>query len=656
MGEPNGKINQPLALELTSPLTLRLEPVQDLGPQQHPQQTPGSGLDAAQTLGPSSSTPPTPGPGGSEPAQLFLPLNDLIADDRRRDFFNKCAPLYKASMEGNWQTADRTLGDHESRHILIRCSITENCETMLHIAVSSEHPIFVQKLVDIMRKEDLGLQNLNGNTALGLAAITGNTQIASILVNNGNRDLLTMENKKQMIPLYIAALYGKHDMVSYLYDETNLQTWTDKDKRWVYLKCVEADLFDIALRIFQDHKEVAKLETQSVLGVLARKSSAFNETKQHIIQRYSVNSGRDVLQTNESEAMSLLREILTSIEEKPKKEIDVILRGRPDTLTHGRQLKYPSRVLFVAAEQGNIKFIVELIRKYHDLIWKINDDGLSIFHIAVLHRHESIYNLLYEIGSMKDSIVILKDQDGNNMLHLVGKMVGKKRLQEVSGAAFQMQLELLWYKEVESMVPPAYREKKNRYLQTPYELFTETHKELVIEGGKWMKGTASKCMVVSALIATIVFAVAYTIPGGYNQKDGFPMFLHNGPFLVFVILDAISLILSSTSILVFLSILTSRCAQEDFIESLPKTLMLGLLMLFLSIVAMMLSFSVSFFVLYRHMFIVVAIFISILALIPIISYARLQYPLFIDVYHSTYRSRYLFKPKKRMLYYQNPSA
>lgn len=146
-------------------------------------------------------------------------------------------------MEGDWKTADRILGDEESRHFLVRCSITENCETMLHVAVSSEQPVFVQKLVDIMQIVDLGLQNKNGNTALGLAAITGNTQIAKILVNNGNLGLLTMENKKQMIPLYIAALYGKHDMVSYLYDETNRHAWTDKDKRWVYLKCVEADLF-----------------------------------------------------------------------------------------------------------------------------------------------------------------------------------------------------------------------------------------------------------------------------------------------------------------------------------------------------------------------------------------------------------------------------
>lgn len=204
------------------------------------------------------------------------------------------------------------------------------------------------------------------------------------------------------------------------------------------------------------------------------------------------------------------------------------------------------------------------------------------------------------------------------------------------------------------MIPPLYKEKKNNDGLTPYELFTKNHKPLVTEGEKWMKGTASKCMVAAALIATVVFAVAYTIPGGYDQKTGFPMFLHNVPFIVFVILDAISLILSSTSILVFLSILTSRYAQEDFLESLPKKLLVGLSMLFLSIVTMMFSFSVSFFVIYRHKFIVIAIFISVVALIPIVSYAQLQYPLVKDVFSSTYGSRYLFKPKKPVLYYQNP--
>ncbi|GJQ95689.1 apoptosis inhibitor 5-like protein API5 isoform X1 [Tanacetum coccineum] len=69
--------------------------------------------------------------------------------------------------------------------------------------------------------------------------------------NKTNRGLLTLNNKKQTIPLYIDALYGKHDMVSHLYDETNSHARTYKDKRRVYMKCVEADLIESLTALFK---------------------------------------------------------------------------------------------------------------------------------------------------------------------------------------------------------------------------------------------------------------------------------------------------------------------------------------------------------------------------------------------------------------------
>ncbi|KAM0068637.1 hypothetical protein Hdeb2414_s0002g00075441 [Helianthus debilis subsp. tardiflorus] len=54
------------------------------------------------------------------------------------------------------------------------------------------------------------------------------------------------------------------------------------------------------------------------------------------------------------------------------------------------------------------------------------------------HRHEGIYNLLYEIGSMKDLISPFRDQNDNNMLHLVGKCAKQKRLEDVSGVALKV--------------------------------------------------------------------------------------------------------------------------------------------------------------------------------------------------------------------------
>ncbi|KAJ0644681.1 putative PGG domain-containing protein [Helianthus annuus] len=162
-------------------------------------------------------------------------------------------------------------------------------------------------------------------------------------------------------------------------------------------------------------------------------------------------------------------------------------------------------------------------------------------------------------------------------------------------------------------------------------------------------------MVVATLIATIAFAAAFTLPDGYNQNTGIPFFRTEPAFIIFVISDAVSLISSSTSVLIFLSILTSRYAEHDFLSSLPNKLLTGLATLFLSILTMMVAFSASFFVLYNKQLqwvpIEEPITITGLAGMPVIIFAILQFRLLRDVFVSTYRSKYLFKPKKRVLYY-----
>uniref|UniRef100_B9GHF1 PGG domain-containing protein n=1 Tax=Populus trichocarpa TaxID=3694 RepID=B9GHF1_POPTR len=95
---------------------------------------------------------------------------------------------------------------------------------------------------------------------------------------------------------------------------------------------------------------------------------------------------------------------------------------------------------------GNFQFLAELISSYPDLIWETDEEKQSMFHIAVLHRHASLFNLIYELGSMKDVITAYKDHMGNNMLHLVAKLPDQNRLNMVSGAALQMQRELVWFK------------------------------------------------------------------------------------------------------------------------------------------------------------------------------------------------------------------
>lgn len=76
-----------------------------------------------------------------------------------------------------------------------------------------------------------------------------------------------------------------------------------------------------------------------------------------------------------------------------------------------RLISKPGALIFDAAKQGNVEFLLILTRKYPNLVWnKVEEDDYSIFHIAVLNRQGHIFKLVYQIGSAKDLIVVYKDQ------------------------------------------------------------------------------------------------------------------------------------------------------------------------------------------------------------------------------------------------------
>jgi len=146
---------------------------------------------------------------------------------------------------------------------------------------------------------------------------------------------------------------------------------------------------------------------------------------------------------------------------------------------------------------------------------------------------------------------------------------------------------------VEKVLHPKFKEAENDDGKKPYEIFIESHEELVKEGEKWAKDTATSYTIVGTLITTIMFAAAFTVPGGNDDKTGLPIFLHDNIFTAFLMADAVSLFASATSVLIFIGILTSRYAEKDFLKSLPWKLLFGLLLLFLSVCSMIVAFSAA---------------------------------------------------------------
>ncbi|XP_016647399.1 PREDICTED: ankyrin repeat-containing protein At3g12360-like [Prunus mume] len=210
--------------------------------------------------------------------------------------------------------------------------------------------------------------------------------------------------------------------------------------------------------------------------------------------------------------------------------------------------------IFQAVELGVFEFIDRIFQASPDLVWSNNQNQRNPLQFAIECRQERIYSLIYRLDKTERNVIgNLGDTSNSNMLHMAAMLSPLAKLDNISGAALQMQRELQWFKEVETIVLPRMRDTLNAENLTPRALFTKNHKELVKEGERWMKETATSCTVVGALIITIMFASAFTVPGGNNGETGIPIFLKKKLFMVFIVSDAISLFSSTTSVLMFVS-------------------------------------------------------------------------------------------------------
>ncbi|KAJ9555673.1 hypothetical protein OSB04_010287 [Centaurea solstitialis] len=269
-----------------------------------------------------------------------------------------------------------------------------------------------------------------------------------------------------------------------------------------------------------------------------------------------------------------------------------------------------------AVDSGNHEIIEDCIKAYPSTIW-VTASVFYLFHLAIHERQERVYNLVYQMGNDKSSVASYVDPETReNALHIVAKLAPARRLKTVTGAALQMQRELQWFNE-------------------------------------WMKGTASSSTIVAALIVTVAFAAAFTVPGGNineGKDEGKPVYLNNGAFMVFIISDAVALFSSVTSVLMFVGILTSRYAEDDFLYTLPKRMTIGLISSFLSLTATVVAFgaTLSLVLLDKVKWIIAPL--VIMACIPVALYALLQFPLLYELLNNTYGRSIFHRENRRMIH------
>ncbi|KAH7839124.1 hypothetical protein Vadar_000016 [Vaccinium darrowii] len=564
-------------------------------------------------------------------------------------------PLYRAIRISDWESATKFFIKEPNA---VRDPITFSSETALALVVrSSKRNQFLKKLMERMSPEEVAWTDNVGKTALHKAVASGNNVAAKLLVEK-NPELPNIEDQYGELAVHLAAIRGNRELVEYLWEVTKLDGDPNPFEGQLgaaLFRClIYGELYDMASTFLQRYPKLASMEPSPVLGIINRRTSFRSGTRLNFFQRliYSVSQKLHAMFWDVAEKLVPTIKSVRETKLIHHQALNLIKRLCQEVVRSPKAGNIFRGLLLNAATMGISEIVEEILEVFPSAFYFTYQRGQYLLQIAIENRQENVFNLIYQMDENQDYFLSTRDKFKNNALHTAGNFASRQQLSlqaSVAGAALQMQRELQWFEAVEKLLHPRNRYARNNEDKTPQDVFTETHNDLVEKGEKWMKDTASSCTIVAALIVTVVFAAAITVPGGINS-NGLPIFLNDGVFVLFGVFDALALFSSTASLLMFLSIFTARYGEQDFLYSLPRKLIIGLVTLFLSIIFMMIAFGATLKIVFGYKKEWVVIPVVVLSSVPITLFALLQFPLLLDMIRSTYYPGIFRKRSNRILF------
>ncbi|XP_056166388.1 uncharacterized protein LOC115679384 [Syzygium oleosum] len=604
------------------------------------------------------------------------PTNEASQDGRRSTkarpalkFNENHRPLFEAASKGDWKAAEQILNEDCEAITAKIMTFGNESITVLDIAVMAEQDQWVENLIQRLPSE---YDNSFFRRAIYNAARGGRIRMIKALVDN--------EPNKVSYALWIATRFApmQKEVIRYLARRTTSTPDYDTMR-----SLIMAGHLDIGLNLARRYPDVAiseDLECDNILGALVRMESYFRSGATlnfwerciyKCIPLYLVDTSFDYSKDMKTDRVALaLKRIKISLWNLATISAPFIKRIGESKLRHKCSFELANLVLKVkkthietlellelllssgivldAASRGISEIVKSCLIHFPELMW---DDNFAkeLIKVAVNGRQVELYRLV----KAYNGVAKLSDDGLTNrdLMEAVVKWSPGCVPADVSGAAFLMQRELQWFKVLEDTSDPSFKslklvETKETRGKTYWEVFVEQHDDLLKEARQWIKETSSSGIVVATLITTVAFTAAFTVPGGNDDSTGIPIFLNKGSFLVFIIADALALFSSVAAIMMFLAILLSPCAIEDFYHSLPRNLTLGLSLVFVSLPYMLVAFSSAITIILSNQLKWISIPITLLMVFPVGLFSILQLPSYIEMVESTYWPR-LYHPLKR---------
>nr|GMD73518.1 protein ACCELERATED CELL DEATH 6-like [Ipomoea batatas] len=484
----------------------------------------------------------------------------------------------------------------------------------------------------LVRIEELGIKNDDGDTPLHKAARFGQKEAANIILS-ADINLAWAANILGETPLYVSAAAGEGEVFSMLarYD-TSQSTLKRNDGCTILHAAIMHERYDVAMKILSLFPQLARMPNGSgitALNVLATQQHSFRSaspfrfqdlgtmplyfwqlfettiyccipalfevTKQHgstvFTKRKRWPFINCILSVTSISLYSLLYKLPILVSEQ------LMLARRLIELDewkyyHLRELQNP---LLQATKHGITELVKEILQTHPEAAETWDENGSNIVHIAAVVKNRFLYDYLMNNVVNKDSMLSDIDLKGNTVMHYAAKRGGHKTF--AHGPLKQMSWAVLWFKRVQHCTHPSLWNWKNSDGKTATEVFEEEHYTLQNDAESTIRDLANYGLVLAILLATIDFAAVFTVPGGFDPDNGVPIFFKTKNLQLWRLLFFLgaALFASVFNIAGLLAILNTKFDFNDFYIGLPLKYTLVLLAMFFAIVFTTLACCQAFF-------------------------------------------------------------
>ncbi|KAG1367979.1 ankyrin repeat-containing protein [Cocos nucifera] len=307
-----------------------------------------------------------------------------------------------------------------------------------------------------------------------------------------------------------------------------------------------------------------------------------------------------------------------------------------------------------AAQLGHLRIAEELLRQCPDSAFVVDSKGRNALHMAVVEEQVDFVKYILKTPALR-GLLNQPDKEKYTPLHLAAgrcnpeilrAMLAHEKVDRAASCGSWTALDNFFY-----TVKPAKTLKWNEmYTLLAYaipgvcksELWHEANKKLAQEATGQIQSLTQRytqnTTTAAILIATVTFAAAFTMPGGFSGNEGpdqgLPILARKAAFKVFLISDTIAMITSLAS--AFLCIIAG---WED-IDFLLHYRAFTRKLLWCAFAAMSVAFATAMFVVIAPGNLSLAILICILCCpLPFLTYFLGLWPL--------YKLRLLFRGKFR---------